>query len=501
LPQPLPDEKRAELLRKAQAAGIPKEQAFKDLAALEGYGSVAPATAGAAPDNYSQGQDPFRSVPRGTPMMTSPPIYIPSEGPVSPEMARGLLVGGAALATAPFTAPMSLLPAAALEGAVAGGADLGFQSLRHLNQPEYEVKPKESLKVGLTQAVGTGAVRTAFDVLSRFAGVAPQFSRYFRDPRRVARFNRTMMEPKVGAEFELGEKVKEAVDDYSSRAIPERAEKVALMKQAEKQGVKISGQTVIDAIEAAKLQTPKTEVGKSLNNALTKLQDSFKSQTKIAANPYAGQKPGMPTAGTPAKVIRQVRPDLTPSEVDEFLTKELDNRIYKASGEPKDAALAEALANVRPQIKEALLSKLPAEARELTDKIFAELSKREVAEKAIKPELDSLETSIRNLFKPGNEGERRAIKYVGEKMGVDLEGEAFKLAQQRAFSPDQRMAAKGLDAILELIRGAVARPAAKLTAPLQSLIAPGVSGTVAARKEKRRIRKLEGRIGPSQATP
>lgn len=490
MPQPLPDEKRAELLKKAEAAGIPKEQAFKDLAALEGYG------AGADPLTYSQGQDPFRSVPRATAAPNSPVVNIPDNPTITPEMARGLLVGGAGLAASPLTAGLSLPLAMGAEGAVAGGADLGFQALRHLNQPEYKIKPKESLRAAEGQAIGTGVVRGAFDVLSRFAGVAPQYTRYFRDARRFGRFNRTMMEPKIGAEFDLGEQIKGAVDDYTSRAIPERAEKVALLKQAEKQGVKINGQAVIDAIESAKLETPKTQVGKSLNDALSKLQESFTKQTKIAANPYAGQQPGMPTTGTPARVIRQVRRDLTPSEVDEFLTKELDNRIYKASGEPKDAALAEALANVRPQIKEALLSRLPQEARQLTDKIFEELSKREVAQKAIKPELDSLETSVRNLFKPGNEGERRAIKYVGEKMGIDLEGAAFKLAQQRSFSPDQRLAAKGLDAILELIRGGVARPLAKATAPLQSLITPIVTGGRAFEREKKRIRSSEGRVRP-----
>lgn len=478
MPTPLPDEKRAELLRKAEAAGIPKEQAFKDLAALEGYEDISVPT-----------EKLLAASGLNVPRATSPPVT-PQEQAEGKQfftetLPRSVATGGAALLAAPFTGGMSVPLAMATEGGAVGGADLLFQGAKHLVEPSYEIRPKESLRAGIGQAAATGAVRTGFEVLSRFAGVAPQFTRYFRDPRRLARFNRTMMEPAKGAEFDLGEKIKQAVDEYSAKAIPERAKKVALMKQAEKQGIKIGGQNIIDAIEDAKLETPKTAVGKSLNDALAKLQDSFVKQTKIAANPYAGQQPGMPTAGTPARVIRKVQ-DLTPSEVDEFLTKELDNRIYKASGEPKDAALAEALANVRPKIKEALLSRLPPEARELTDKIFEELSKREVAQKAIKPELDSLETSVRNLFKPGNEGERRAIKYVGDKLGIDLEGAAFKLAQQRSFSPDQRSAAKGLDAILELIRGGVARPLAKVAAPLQSAFAPVFTGIRAGQREAKR---------------
>jgi hypothetical protein len=517
LPTPLPDEKRAELLRRAEAAGIPKEQAFKDLAALEGYESAAPAAPEPGTEAFGQRAEarkaalvqqgvpvePYQDEPRalGPPRPVTPGsetvVNIPDNPTITPELARGLLVGGAGMLAAPATTSMRLLPAMAVEGAAVGAADLGLQGLRHLIDPEYEVKPKESARAALGQAAGTGAVRTGFDILSKWAKVAPDLSRWFRDPRRFARFNRTMIEPAKGAEFELGEQIKAAVDEYSAKVIPERAQKVALLKQAEQQGVKIHGQDIVDAIESAKLETPKTKVGKDLNDALTKLQDSFTRKTRIAANPYAGQQPGMPTTGTPARVIKKVRPDLTPSEVDEFLTKELDNRIYKASGEPKDAALAEALANIRPKIKEALLSRLPAEARDLTDKIFAEMNKREVAQKAIKPELDSLETSVRNLFKQGNEGERRAIKYVGDKLGVDLEGAAFKLAQQRAFTPDQRSAATGVDALIELIRGAFARPLAKIAVPLQSGIVPTITGVRAAQREGRRIKSDQGRVRPS----
>jgi len=170
LPQPLPDEKRAELLKKAEAAGIPKEQAFRDLATLEGYGSAAPAAAGASPDSFSQGQDPFRNVPRGTPAMTSPPIEIPSEGGVSSKTARQTLASGAAILASPLTGGMSLIPAALAEGGIVGAADLGLQGLRKLGESEYQIDPMESAKVGGGAALGSGIVRGTLEGLMGLAG-------------------------------------------------------------------------------------------------------------------------------------------------------------------------------------------------------------------------------------------------------------------------------------------------------------------------------------------
>lgn len=371
---------------------------------------------------------------------------------------RGAVPMAAGLAVAPLTAGMSLPAAMAVEGAAAGTGDLAYQVGNKALTGE-PVNYEESAKVGVAGAVGTGVSRTAFDILSRFAGVAPQFTRYFRNPKNFGRYNRTMMEAPKDAEFALGERIKAAVNEWNGAKTAPRLAKEGLLREATEDGVRIDANPIIAALEEAKLAAPKTPTGSKLNAELSRIQESFKSVKTLPADLSRGRL-------TTTKMVKP-RTDLTPQEVDEFLTREIDNRIYKLSGSPKNQALAEALANARGAIRETLMQALPTQARGLTSQIYEELNKREAATKAISPSLVSLETKMRNLFKPGHQAEIEALQHVSNATGIDFIGEAFKLAQKRAFSPDERLAVKGLDAVMEIIRGSVARPAVKAIGPLQ----------------------------------
>jgi hypothetical protein len=482
VPTPLPSEERKRFIEEALKRGAPKERIFADLRKLEGYGGQEVATA----DLAGQGG---LTLPGGggltVPPSTSLPVT-PQEqeegdyfwGRTVPRMAAVAIPAGAAsLATGGMALPLAM----ALEGGAAGLGDLAYQGANRLIRKE-PIKPKESLDVALTTAAATGVGRTAFDVLSRLGGVAPQFTRYFRSIKNIGRYNRTILEPARAAEFKLGEEIKAAVDEWNSMKTAPRIRKEELIREATGSGVTVHAKPIIDALEQVKLQAPKSSTGLKLNEELASIQKQFTRIKKVPPAENVGNTYQEPTP----KTIRRVRSDLTPSEVDELLTREIDNRIYKLSGSPKNQALAEALANARGPIREALLKALPPEARTATKEIYAELTKKEAAEKAISPGMVSLENKIRNLFKPGHEAEIEALNYISKKTGHDFIGAAYKIAQKRSFSPDQRLATKGLDTIMKLIRGTMARPAIKALAPLQSLAAPGAGGIRAGMLEEGR---------------
>jgi hypothetical protein len=471
VPTPLPDAERRRFIEKALSLGVPHDRIKADLAALEGYGPLSVTT---------------------TPMQNMDAARLPGGGPpVSPaEQAQGMefmtrtLPRGAAAAipaalATMATGGMALPTAMAIEGAAAGAGDLVYQGINRAVRGE-QIKPIESLKVAGVQAAGTGILRPAFDALSTLAGAPPRVIRFLRDVRMTGRYSRTFGEPKDAAEHQLGQGIKSAVDKWRSQKTGPRIEKEAILRDATDSGVKIPAQPIIDALEETKLRTPKTDVGEKLNSALSTIQTRFMNVRTSPVNFAQGQIRG--------KVSRMPRTDLTPSEIDEMLTREFDNRIYTMSGDPKDQPLAEALADARGAIRETLLSALPDRARQLTEATYAELSKREEVGKFLSPGLISLETKIRNIFKPGNAGDLDALQYVSKVTGIDYYGAALKLAQKRATIPDPRQAAKGLDFVMELIRKGTARPAVKILAPLQPVtnVAPGAvyAGTLEERRRR-----------------
>lgn len=464
MPNQLPDSERRRFIESALQMGVPHDRIKRDLAQLEGYSPLSVMTT------------PMQSLDAAKLPGGGPPVTLQEQaegrefyGRTLPRMAASTLP---ALAATPFTAGMSLPFAAVTEGAAAGLGDLAYQSVNKMVRGE-DIKPLESAGVAGSQMLGTGVTRTAFDILSKMAGIAPQFSRYFRDVRNTGRYNRTMVEAGKGDEYELGEQIKSAIKEWKGTQTNPRVEKEAILSRETAAGTKIGARPIIQALDDVKLSTPKTAAGLKLNRELSEVQKRFMEVKTAPANFSQGQ--------INPRSMATPRTDITPVELDEFLAKEIDNRIYKLSGTPKDQMLAKALANARETVREVLLSSLPDEARTLTRKTFEELNAREAATKAITPSLNSLETKIRNLFKPGHEGERRAIEFVSKRLGHDFIGEAYKLAQKRAFSPDERLAAKGLDALMELARGAVARPAVKVFAPLHPFIetAPSAGATAA----------------------
>lgn len=422
------------------------------------------------------------------------------------QLPRGAVALGSGLLSGGLTAAMSIPAALITETGVVGTADLAYQGIRKLFDVNREVDPIASLKIGATSAAVTGIVRTGADIFAKRASIAPKMVRYFRNPKTLFRWNRTFGEAGENAELLLGDDVKTAFKTWDTALTAPRIAKQHTLQQATAAGTQINSKPIIDALENVKLVTPKTAAGRALNKDLVALQDSFKKIRKVAANPYAGQVPGGPTAGTPAQVFKSVRTDLTPIELDEFLTKEIDNRIYSLSGTPKDQMLAKGLADARSKIRETLLNALPPEARTQTQAIYEELTMQEEVKKAIQPSLVSLETKMRNLFKPGHAGELRAIQYLSEKTGIPFTDMAFKIAQQRQFSGDPRISPKALDFLAELFRGMVATPTLKVLAPAHAVIAPSAGAYMAIRQEGKRLDKEKSRNLPlqpshSQETP
>jgi hypothetical protein len=447
----------------------------------------------------SQGATPPTNVPGLMRGATERMLGQVAKETLTEQLPRGAVAFGAGIASGALTTPMKLIPALLSETGIVGTADLAYQGIRKLFDVKREIDPIAALKIGATSAATTGVVRTGMDFFANRASIAPQFVRAMRNPKNLFRWNRTFGEAAPDAELLLGDEVKTAFKTWDDAVTAPRLAKKKLLDQATAAGVKINSQPIVDALEDVKLSTPKTAAGKAYNRQLTEIQDGFHVIRKVAANPYAGQGVGGPTTGTPAQAFKSVRTDLTPTELDEFMTKEIDSRIYAQSGSPKDTMLSQGLANARKKVREELLNSLPPEARELTAQTFEELTMQEEVEKAIKPGMVSLETKMINLFKPGHGAELRAIRYLGEKTGVPFEEMAFKIAQQRQFSGDPRIRRKALDFLSELLRG-ISNVGLKGLVPAHPLLAPAAGAAVAGSEEGKRLKKLRSANLPLQTS-
>jgi hypothetical protein len=404
---------------------------------------------------------------------------------VKETLPRQAVAMGTGLALSPLTGAMSIPAAALVDTAAIGGADLAYQGVRKVMDPNRQIDPMQSLEIGVGAGLTGGATKIGLEGLAALSNVAPQFVRYFRNIGKVGRFNRTMGQVETAnpaipglvktGEQELGQAVKGAMKDWTGTMTPSRLTKEAIINNATQSGVKINSQPIIDALEDVKLATPKTSVGLKLNTDLSKIQNGFKRVITIPAPSNVGN-----TFQKATPTTRSVVTDITPKELDEFLTKEIDNRIYSMSGSPKNQMLAKSLADAREKIRATLLGSLPPEAAAATKTTFDELTQMEGVARSLQPNLVSLENKMRNAFKPGNQHVVDSLKTLSDKSGIDFVGRAFKYAQQRAFSGDPRVADQSIGLFFEAIKKFIARPMLKTLAPLQSLAGPaGGAGTAA----------------------
>jgi hypothetical protein len=272
MPTPLPDAERRRLVQGLLDRQVPPERIKELVNQAEGYGS---------PDSFSQGQDPFRSVSRGTPAMTSPPVEIPSEGAISPKTARQALASGAAILASPLTGAMSLIPAALAEGGIVGAADLGLQGLRKLGEPEYQIDPMESAQVGGGAALGSGIVRGVLGGLMGLAGNRAGIPKEAitevaeRAPMGGKKaYNMIKARPR-GEEFALAKKAGAAANTARAPTLP--AAKAALTAKP----VQVDMQDVFDHIQSLRRSGAVNKAEDAANAALDDLAGRLPQSMKI----------------------------------------------------------------------------------------------------------------------------------------------------------------------------------------------------------------------------
>lgn len=256
-----PDSERRRLVEALQSRGASREEIFSALDKLNGNQPAAPAA-----QQFDTSQDPFRSVPRvPAPPGTATVLDVPNIS--DPKVARGLLAGGAAMATAPFTGGMSLIPAALTEGAVAGTADLGLQGLRHLMDPGYDVRPMESLETGVATGVGSGVTRAVLEgLLALSAGRAgipkPAVAEALQKaPPYSGKAARVVLQRPLDAEYQLAKQAQGSVSTARAPSLPEAR------VQLKSSNAKVDMQPVFDHIMSLS-RTPVNAGEEAANKAL-----------------------------------------------------------------------------------------------------------------------------------------------------------------------------------------------------------------------------------------
>jgi len=407
----------------------------------------------------------------GTPSLSTEQAKQYQPGEKSARVGRSIAVGAAALASAPFTAGMSLLPYAVTQGVLAGGADIGMQALGKKTGMQAEIRPKESVRVAKSTAYGAAGAGLLARAAGEFVGIAPELIRRARGKVPGAGFGLTTKAPPATAEHRLGQRVQQALGNIERTITGGRLQKQQILNQADAAGVRIDPRVIANSLRTRAVPMADERSARQFNATI----DDF-------ANRLAARGP------------------MRPGDLDRYIIDQIDKNVFKAAGGPRETRMAKALAEVRETAVESLISNVEKAGfsgiREANRAAELELMFRERADKVFGPGRLSLEERLRNLFQPGHEAEKQLLKEIGDHAGVDLLDEARRLATRRAFTTDPR---KGSDPMMGVFRQIFYAPLARLTARITAPLQPFGGPVAGAYKEYRTEGGRERRRQEAQA--
>lgn len=449
MPTPLPESERRRFIEGALQRGMPPDRIKADLAQLEGY----------APLSVTIDQNRALTEARlpGGGQPVTPQEQAEGKEFFTRTVPRTALAVGAGLAATPFTAGMSMLPAAGIQGLATGLGDLAGQKLSVMMGGQEKVEPRESYRIAKRATAGGIGIGLIARAGGEFVGIARDLIRRAGGKVPGAGFGLTTAAPAREAEHQLGQKVQDALKNIENSVTSGRQAKQAILADADAAGVKVPVQGIVNTLLSKVIPKASERSARQFNSAITDFA------TRLAQ-----------------------RGDMTPQEFDRFVIDELDSKIFKAGGAgPRDTRIAEALGVVRDNARETLITTLEraghSGVREANDAAEMALRFRESADQVFGPGKLSLENRLRNLFQPGHTAEQELLKQIGDEAGIDLLDEARKLATRRAFTSDPRISSgQTMGVLRQVLFAPIARFAARLTAPLQPIVGPVAGGERAA---------------------
>ena len=365
--------------------------------------------------------------------------------------------GGAAMAV-PASAGPILLPSLA-----AGAGDLAMQTILRIGGGP-QIKPGESAEViggsFLTGGVLMGIIRAGGII----GGIPKEFQRRagtsLNPFSKGEGFRLTIKSPPQEAELDLGRRIMDATRKVNDKLTAGREKKMALIRVADAQGVRIPLGRIIRTLRDELIPNAVESSAKLFNKKIIKFANDLE---KIGFK--------------------------TPSQMDTFINKELSEKIFsKTSGQILENRIAQAFMRARRVARDSLIDDVSPDIANLNAEIWEEMNLKEagaslfgegrftpkgifIPEKIGKE--FAIENQIRSIFMAGNEAKQQYLKRIGELAGVDLHGEALRLSTKRSFNVDDRMAAGTLNRVFVLSgRPQIFKAVAKAFAPFQRLGAP-----------------------------
>jgi hypothetical protein len=269
--------------------------------------------------------------------------------------------------------------------------------------------------------------------------------------------------PAQEAEHRLGKELTGSIaaSRDMSKARPEFG---PLLREAAAREAKVDGTRILDKILSRVDETAVEPSRRAANDRLTQFAENFTD-------------------------LMEPDGSLDVVKLDRFLRKDARGRIKDLLGREGGTDYQEALKDVQAFVREELHgtmedagvrtpSGLKPSQVQAKESVKIASRKRASAEftrgVAGVPERPPTSNRIRNLFEPGNESKRDALLEYDRQHGTSFTARARTLAYKRDWNPDDRVAAHGLDRVLNLLFVG-ARPLAKVgavvTRPLQAATA------------------------------
>jgi hypothetical protein len=446
--------------------GVPPDRIKRDLAQLEGYAALEVTT------------DPNQALAEARLPGGGPPVT-PEEQAEGKEFFTRTLPRAAAVTAGGLAAGPGLIAGAA----GAAGGDILYQAGRKLITGE-PIEPAESARVGGEALLGGGIMKGIVRSAGAVGGVAREFIDYagrtLRPFKKGEGFRLTFGRPAQEAELELGRKIQGAVEAMSKQVSEGRIAKEALIKRATAGGARVDVKPVVDKLREFVIPNATEASAVNFNKRLVTFADRLERRVRMSGPSRTQFQPTGAPRGT-----------LSPEEFDVLMTRELSPAAFTGTGKPSLNRFSSAIRAARNTAKETLETAIP-EVRAANQAAFAELTIREQADAVFGPGKLSLESRLRNLFKPGHEAEQQLLDKIGKQADIPLLEDAKKLATKRAFTRDDRVTAGVLNRVF-LLTGTpqIARGIAKVGAPLQPFIGPLTGGAGAALEEELRIGRRE----------
>lgn len=263
------------------------------------------------------------------------------------------------------------------------------------------------------------------------------------------------------AEAGLADRVRAAADKVGDKITPERLKKVAILKQADASGIKVDPMPVLDKMAEHQV-----------NNAFMPDAVAFNEQTNKAMDNFMG-------------VVSKNGGSLTPSQMDEIIRTQLDEKGYTASGDPTTTRVGAAVRDAKSAATKRLNEALPPGVSKLNQQISAKLDAADEAIRLFGSDRPGVINRLRNLFNPGNEDNIKALAFLAKESGdTNLVKDVLKATTKREFTPDIRVPAQGAGRPVRELLQAGARGATKLIAPLQPYYGGGAAALMKYRQQK-----------------